>query len=156
MRKYHSWKNLKFGITCAEWEPPINWFDEIIRNSHRWRNSYSTKDSDEKFETLEELVRTGKQGDDANTKKKCSKDVTLPVPLRVRDYLPRDLAAYPVTISQKPANIKCPKGYTECKCDPIWMNNLNDINDAVFLNEFTICEVLSKDMASRNKSTPYG
>ena len=66
-----------------------------------------------RLETIEELVRNDKQGDMVQTKDN-NKDLTSPVPLRDRD-LPSVLTTYPVTISEKPANSKHPKGYTECK-----------------------------------------
>ncbi|ERE70675.1 transcription factor-like 5 protein [Cricetulus griseus] len=39
--------------------------------------------------------------------------------------------AYSVTISEKPANFEHPKGYTECKWEPIRMKDLKDIKEAV-------------------------
>ena len=66
------------------------------------------------FDSVEELVRTDKQGEEVQAKDN-SKDLASPVPLRVRDDLPRVLATYPVITSEKPANTQYPNGYTECK-----------------------------------------
>ena len=82
-----------------------------------------------RFELIEELVRTDKQGEEVQAKDN-SKDLALPVPLRVRDDLPRVLATYPVTASEKPANSQYPKGYTECKWEPICLEDLKDIKEA--------------------------
>ena len=45
----------------------------------------------------------------------------------VIDDLPSILATYPVTISENPANSKYPKGYSECKSEPICMKDLKYI-----------------------------
>ena len=59
----------------------------------------------QRFETIEELFRTDKQGDEVQTNENIE-DLTSPVPLRVRDNSPSALATYPVTISEKPENSK--------------------------------------------------
>lgn len=53
------------------------------------------------------------------------------VHLRVRDDLPRVIATYPVTISEKPANSNYPKGNTEYKWETMHMKDLKDIKQAV-------------------------
>ena len=53
-----------------------------------------------RFVTIEELFRTDKWRDEVQTENN-NKDLTSPVPLRVRDDLPRVLATFPVTISER-------------------------------------------------------
>ena len=61
-----------------------------------------------RLKSIEELVRTDKQGEEVQAKDN-SKDLAFPVSLRVRGNLPRVLATYPVTTSEKPANTEYPK-----------------------------------------------
>ena len=79
-----------------------------------------------RFELIEELVRTDKQGEEVQAKDN-SKDLASPVPLRVRDDLPRVLATYPTTSSDKPANTQYPNRYKECKWELTGLNHLKEI-----------------------------
>ena len=83
-----------------------------------------------KNESIEKLVRTYKQGEEVQAKD-IRKDLALWVPLRIKDDLPIDLATYSVTTSEKPENTQYPKGYTECKCEPICMKDLKDIKQGI-------------------------
>ena len=70
---------------------------------------------------MEEIVRTDKWGKEVQTK-----DFISPVPLRVRDYLPRVLPTYPLITSDKPANLS-PNRYKACKWRPIGMKFIKEI-----------------------------
>lgn len=70
-----------------------------------------------RFESIKDLVRTDKQGEKVQAKDN-SKDLASAVALRVRADLPRVLATYSVTTSEKPADSQYPKVYTECKSEP--------------------------------------
>ena len=70
----------------------------------------------------------------------------MPVPLRVSDDLLRVLATYPVISSEKLENTQCPKGYTECKWEPICTKVLKDIKHAVISYAMHSCERVGKDM----------
>ena len=63
-----------------------------------------------RFESIEELVRTDKQGEEVQ-----AKDLALPVPLRVRDDSSSVLVTYHIITSEKPANPQYPNGYAKCK-----------------------------------------
>lgn len=62
-------------------------------------------------------------------------DLTLPVPFRVRDDLPKVIMPSPmvylVTVTEKPATKKHPKGFVECHLEPIHMKSLKGIKKAV-------------------------
>ena len=85
-----------------------------------------------RFESIEELVRTDKQGEEVQAKDN-SKDLASPVPLRVRDDLPRVLATYPVISSEKSANTRYPNRYVECKWKLVGLKDLKEIKQAVVL-----------------------
>lgn len=55
----------------------------------------------------------------------------MTVHLRVRDNLSRVLASYSVIISDKSANSKYTKEYTECKWESIFVKDLWDIKQDI-------------------------
>ena len=90
-----------------------------------------------RFESIEELVRTDKQGEEV-----LAKDLALLVPLRVRDDLSRVRASNSIVNSDKPANTQYPNGYKECKWKPIGIKDLKEIKHTIVyysMHAFTIC-----------------
>lgn len=75
----------------------------------------------ERFELIEELVRTYKQKEEVQ-----AKDLISTVPLIVRD--PRVLDTY---TSEKPANTQYPNRHTEYKWKPIGIKDLKEIKQVV-------------------------
>lgn len=79
---------------------------DLIRNIHRSSDSSFTYTVAKIFfESIEEFVRTDKQGEEVQVK-----DLASTVPLRVRGDLLRVLATYSVIASEKPTNTQCPNG----------------------------------------------
>ena len=71
-----------------------------------------------KFEKIVEIIGADEKGEKVQIQ-----DLTLLVPVRIRDDLPRDLASYPVIIFEKASSYNCPKGSKECRWKPIGMNS---------------------------------
>ena len=84
-------------------------------------------------------------------------DVASLVPLRVRDDLSSVLAIYSVTASEKPANTQYPKGYTECKWEPICMKDLKYIKQVAvsYAMHLPYVRELLKSWVSINKVIPH-
>ena len=101
---------------------------------------------------IEELIRIDEQG-----VKVQIQDLVLPVCVRARDDLPWVLATYTVISSDKPSSSKHPKGFKECKWQPIGMNDLKEIKQAVVsydLHSPFISE-MGKVWESSNKAIPH-
>ena len=84
-----------------------------------------------RFEMIEETIGADEQG-----VKVQGQDLALLAHVRVRDDLPSILVTYPVISSDKPSSTKYPKGFKECKYQPIGINDGKEIKQAIVCYDF--------------------
>ena len=115
---------------------------QIIRNTHRSRESGFAKDNGKTFEMIEDIIGLDEQEENVQ-----GKNLTSLVPVRVRDDLPRVLASHPVIT---------PKRSKECIWKHIGMNDLKEIKQAIVsYGLHSLFREMVRTWTSRNKVTPH-